>query len=417
LFIPPGRYKITKILKVTQSGTVLQGAGPDRSVLLFPTPLNEIKPNWGATTSGRRTSNYSWSGGFIQISGVIAKRRLANVAKPAKRGDRSLVLSSTNTLQVGDDVRLTMTDTNSNSLATHLYAADPGPIGKLNGRLRESFSCRITRVVHGERRIELDRALRTDVRLEWKPVILNGESSVEEVGVEQLGFEFPNTPYAGHFTEVGFNAMAMSGVRNCWARNLRIHNADSGIFVRGINNTVEDLVLTSDREVEPSRQATGHHGVTLAGQDNLLTRFQVRTRFMHDVTVTSTSAGNVVSRGRGIDIALDHHRHAPHSNLFTDLDLGLGSRMFQSGGGADRGRHSGAYETFWGIRSQEPQSWPRGWSPDRINLVGILSQSSTIVEPNGKWFEVIPPDQLVPQDLHRAQLARRLERQQTPKPF
>jgi hypothetical protein len=27
-----------------------RGAGPDKTVLFFPIPLNEIKPNWGATT-------------------------------------------------------------------------------------------------------------------------------------------------------------------------------------------------------------------------------------------------------------------------------------------------------------------------------------------------------------------------------
>ena len=40
--IPPGRYKITKILEITRSGVVLRGAGPDKSVLYFSTPLNDI---------------------------------------------------------------------------------------------------------------------------------------------------------------------------------------------------------------------------------------------------------------------------------------------------------------------------------------------------------------------------------------
>ena len=48
---------------------------------------------------------------------------------------------------------------------------------------------------------------------------------------------------------------------------------------------------------------------------------------MHDITVTRGSAGHVVSSGRGIDLALDHHRYGPHSNLFTDIDVGAGSRM------------------------------------------------------------------------------------------
>ena len=58
LSIPPGRYRITDFLTIRDSGTVLQGAGADKSVLFFPIPLNTIKPNWGATTTGQRTSNY-----------------------------------------------------------------------------------------------------------------------------------------------------------------------------------------------------------------------------------------------------------------------------------------------------------------------------------------------------------------------
>ena len=40
----------------------------------------------------------------------------------------------------------------------------------------------------------------------------------------------------------------------------------------------------------------------------------------------SASAGNVVAGGRGLDLCFDHHKYAPHANLFTDLDLGQGSR-------------------------------------------------------------------------------------------
>ncbi|MDP6544115.1 MAG: glycosyl hydrolase family 28-related protein [Phycisphaerae bacterium] len=65
IYIPPGRYKITKIIEIRKSGIVLRGAGANKTILVFPKPLNDIKPNMGSTTSGRPTSNYSWGGGFI----------------------------------------------------------------------------------------------------------------------------------------------------------------------------------------------------------------------------------------------------------------------------------------------------------------------------------------------------------------
>lgn len=148
----------------------------------------------------------------------------------------------------------------------------------------------------------MDRPLSTDVDPKWSPTLYRAASTVEEVGIEGIAFEFPKQAYEGHFTELGFNAIALSGTRNCWIRAIHIHNCDSGIFLSGINTTVKDVVFTSERPVEPSRKATGHHGITLGGQDNLLSDFDFRTRFVHDITVSRGSSGNVAMRGRGVDI-------------------------------------------------------------------------------------------------------------------
>ncbi|MEO6740811.1 MAG: glycosyl hydrolase family 28-related protein [Chthoniobacteraceae bacterium] len=43
--IPEGRYRITGLLDITRPDVVLRGAGPGRTVLVCPTPLNEIKPD------------------------------------------------------------------------------------------------------------------------------------------------------------------------------------------------------------------------------------------------------------------------------------------------------------------------------------------------------------------------------------
>lgn len=417
ILVPKGTYVIRDFLQIARSGTSLKGVGRSDSILRFPIPLNEIKPNWGATTTGQRTSNYSWSGGFLTIAGGTSRTPIADVAADARRGEQMLRVSDTSRLRVGDDIRLQMSDTDEQSLARYLYADDPGPLDNLRDRATVLFAARITKIDVAAGRIELDRPLRTDVRRRWNPRIYPAASSVEEVGIEDLGFEFPETPYRGHFTEVGYNAMAFGGARNCWARNIRIRNADSGIFVSGTNITLRSVAFESSRPTERSRQATGHHGVTLGGQDNLLTEFEFATRFMHDITVTRGSAGNVAANGRGVDICFDHHRYAPHANLFTNIDLGEGSRMFQSGGGAALGRHAAAWTTFWGIRARRPQRWPTGWGPDLMNLVGLPSNESAATEraaetPPGRWFEPIDPRRLQPANLYEAQLARRLKAEQ-----
>ena len=407
--VPAGKYKITDVLKITRSGTVLQGAGMNQTIFICPKPLNDIKPNWGATTTGQRTSNYSWSGGMIRVEGAFPSKVLAQVTTAARRGDTSLVLSSVGDMTVGQDIRLLLEDAPDKSLIKHLYAGDSGPVGKL-GKVRETFVCRITGIDSAKRTITFDRPLRTDARLEWKPRITDAKSSVEEAGIEEVSFAFPNTPYDGHFTEVGFNAIALVGTRNCWLRNIWVHNSDSGLFDDGVNTTIQGVLITSERKVEKSRQATGHHGITMGGQDSLLTGFEFRTRFMHDITVSRGSAGNVVMKGRGLDLCFDHHKYAPHSNLFVELDLGTGSRMFQSGGGADLGHHCAAWQTFWNIRARQPQTWPKDWCPDMINLIGVQSAGKSLMQPNGKWFEAINPQLLRPANLYEAQLARRLGR-------
>ena len=55
LLIPEGRYILTKMIVIDKPNVVLRGEGPDKTTLYFPTPLNDIEPNWGATTDGRRS--------------------------------------------------------------------------------------------------------------------------------------------------------------------------------------------------------------------------------------------------------------------------------------------------------------------------------------------------------------------------
>src|SRR5690606_8877742 len=100
------------------------------------------------------------------------------VESPARRGNRELTLSDVSALAVGDEIRLTMRDEPQQSLARHLYQGDPGPIENLKDRTRVSFVARVLKIDSRKRRIEFDRPLSTDVRLEWEPAVCRAESSV-----------------------------------------------------------------------------------------------------------------------------------------------------------------------------------------------------------------------------------------------
>jgi hypothetical protein len=257
--------------------------------------------------------------------------------------------------------------------------------------------------------VTLERPLRIDLRMEWKPEVRLFQPRIEEVGIEHLAFEFPDKPYLGHFTEKGFNAIHMIGVAHSWVRNVVMHNADSGIALGGsVFSTLSEIVFESKRRASNPHDASGHHGITLNSVDCLCTGFEFRTKFIHDVTVTGGSVGSVFANGKAPDMSLDHHKLAPYENLFSNLDLGKGERMFLSGGRAAIGRHAGAGNTYWNLASKSTVEMPDGFGPSRLNFVGVKIRGRGKPDPDGQWIESLRPGSVEPPDLHAAQLARRL---------
>ena len=51
------------------------------------------------------------------------------------------------------------------------------------------------------------------------------------------------------------------------------------------------------------------------------------------------------------DLCLDHHGAMPYGILWSNLDMGMSSRAFDSGGNPDiNGNHSSSFTTLWNIR-------------------------------------------------------------------
>lgn len=404
LLVPKGRYILTDIISIRRSGVVLRGEGPG-TVLFFPKGLEQIHPSPTTNTSGKPVSGYSWSGGFLTIQGSITSKPLAAVAQPAPRGARQLTVADAAKLRQGMEILVEVHDDAQKTLLAALYAGDPGNTSKIPAANFVATQPARVAAIDGNR-VTLDRPLRYELRPEWKPTVSGFEASVAESGIESLTFEFPERPYGGHFTEVGYNAVALTGVRDCWVRDIEIVNADSGIHANSRFCTFEGLTFRTTPGATENRGCFGHHGVCISGTDNLITRFDFRHRFIHDLTSTKLAAGNVFSNGKGVDLCFDHHKRAPHGNLFTNIDLGAGTRPWQSGGGADLGRHCGAWTTFWGIRSAATVTRKPDWSPALVNFVGVPLADPASVDPKGLWIES-PTEAISPANLHEAQLKQR----------
>lgn len=409
ILIPAGRYLISDIIWLEKPNLVLRGEGPGKTVITTNRTLEEVKPNMGATTSGKPTSRYSWSGGFLWMKGNIRDQKLAQITSEMKRGSRELTLSTPVKLKTGERVVIELMDDRNKSLINHLYSGEPDNTSEIKKTIKPRFVSKVTHVKDNQ--ITLERPLCFDIRQEWSPVLKTFAPSVQESGIEDLSIEFPVTPYKGHFTELGFNGIAMNHVSDCWVRNVHIANCDSGIYVSGYFCTVDGLVITSERprnKDSRNRTQTGHHGISM-GTDCLVTNFDIQTHFIHDITLSKLNSGNVIKNGRGENLSLDHHKVVSHDNLFTNLDAGLGTELWRCGGGRNLGKHTGARGTFWGIRTDVPVSWPpKNFGPASLNFVGLKSEMNTVRFQVGKWWESIPVDDLQPLDLHAAQLEKRL---------
>ena len=405
IHVPAGRFVLSDIFKIRTSNLVLRGAGAGQTVFTFTKNLETLEPRPVKNDGGTPTIDWSWGGGFLMIGDQVKHGKVTRVTAPAERGANRLTLEMPS-FKAGDEVTLTVYDTPDKSLLKYLYHDQTGNLSGLNHwQCHQIFR---VRAVNGNQ-ITLDRGLRFEVRSEWRATLEPFRPTVTDVGIEGITFEFPAVPYAGHFKEVGWNPVAIhASAAHCWLKDLVIRNGDNGPFVEGAAFcTLENIRITADPQRRGKDGTCGHHGITLEGQDCLCTNFAIQTEFIHDITVQS-AMGCVFASGRAVNLDMDHHRWASYENLFTDIDAGLGKRLFQSSGGGQRGLHTGAGETFWNIRSSSLVPWPTDFGPDLINIIGLPMSDPQTLDANGRWLENFSPGQLQPRDLHAAMLAKRL---------
>lgn len=408
ILVPAGRYKITRVLYIRKSNLVLRGAGQGLSTLVFTKHLTELL---GPPPGTAGLESWSWSGGLIWVEGTETTTKIADVTVNTDRGSQVLTVSSTAGLSVGQTIRLTMTDPDG-SLGRHIHANQLDAHPTLVGRKLVRFPSKISAISGNQ--ITLQRPLRLNVRTSWAPEIHSFAGQLEEVGLEGFTMEFPTRAYGGHFQEDGFNGIWMDGVSNSWVRNVTVHNAENCIMIeRSIFSTLDQINLTAstaNRLNVSGTYYTGHHGIQLRRSDDcMVSNFSVPTKFYHDLTVEDAT-GTVFMKGTGVDINFDHHTYLPYENLFTQINIGTGTRHFASSG--SRNPESAARETLWNVSSTNSVSTLPNPSPSRglwpqANFIGFKTTLATSKDPSNAWIEAITPANLTPANLYEAQLAAR----------
>jgi len=382
LWFPAGTYRITGQIRMEQPGLVLRGAGRDDTKLAFDVSLADV---YGASEA------WSYSGGLISLEGETGGEITA-LSADAERGDLTLEVTDSASLAPGQFIILSQDD-ETGTLSSHLHN-DQTSGGDCDWQHPYWYwwVVQIAEVAEGQ--VTLVQPLRMDARLEWGAV-LKEITPLEEVGIEHLSVVFPETEYAGHLLEPGYNGITtVSGVANSWVRDVRFDYVDTAILADPHTKwmTFEDIVIGG---------RGGHHGFNINHTaDCLISDVDFETDFVHALSVDHKANGNVFRRVTATAyIELDHHRDAPFENLFTNIPNAV---SFVSGGSSCAGPPSGARETLWNLAGP---LIPPYWGATQANVVGELTEEDVLTE-DAEWYENV--EELWPRDLYEAQRALRL---------
>ena len=228
-----------------------------------------------------------------------------------------------------------------------------------------------------------------------------------EFSVEDCTLEFPDHAQAPHHYEVGWNAIHFGNVSQGWIRHVRIVNADSGILGYSATNCLfEDIELTWPGVVKNAAGHQAHYGVAFGrgSHRNLVDQLVIKGLCRHDTDVANGASYNVLIRAAFEDYVSSHHGQSkvgelgPHHNLFTDLNVGRGTRVFVDSGGADSAMpHNGPGEVFWNLHKTDgtaisglpPFTGTRYWRKD-LAIIGH-TQSRLNTDLTKEWVESLVP--------------------------
>ncbi|MYU12638.1 hypothetical protein GTZ78_18525 [Streptomyces sp. SID8361] len=439
VYMPPGRYVLSDIVRICHDGVVLRGAGSGLTTLTWQSPLQDL---FGVSKSryGGGSSAWSWSGGLIWVCGAARLRRilagiadgdwpregwldrgevvqqhLAAVSAPARRGDCTLTVDSPRGLQPYQRVILLWGAGERHSLLKHIAGdvegADSYPWKekrKLLSYLPYTWPVQIERVEGRE--ISLRQPLPLDIREEWRVRLVAPDDPVSGVGVEGLTVSLPQRRMEKHLDDRGYNGVTFQCAWDCWCSDVAFEGGENGlILVSSKSVTAQDVtVLGSNR----------HHSFACREQshDNLFTRFQILLggepgggRFHHGINVEALSSGNVWSKGKMAAGTFDSHRGLPFGNVRTDIEVCNDGWMSGSG---DAGPRYGARFAHWNITVTNGRA--KGMKIDtmapRSLTAGVsgVDGDTTPEEPDydgdiSAVFEPSCPDGPAGRDLHAAQ--------------
>ena len=348
--LPAGKIIATEILKITRGDIVLRGAGHGAhgTELHFPRPLamvdqsdalDELRAYLKKYDKRQREkennidapfSEYSWSGGliWIQKDGTRPAAYLENKdpaiivvanASDGAAGSQTVLVDDASRLSVGDVVELQWLNLRGEGgpFIDELYGNTDLKVGSHHWTFENRPLVRQkTKVLS----IDGETVTISDPLLHNISAALPAQFAqwdhITNVGIEDLFISFPDTPAFGHHLERGYNGIYMTSVFDGWIRDVKIHNADSGVLTyNSANLTIANIETTGERAAHYSVHAGNVHNVLVK---NLTVNNPARHSLSLNTQATKCVFQNAIVTRAAV---LDQHAGANHQNLFDNITL------------------------------------------------------------------------------------------------
>lgn len=283
-------------------------------------------------------------------------------ASPAERGSDVLIVDSTTALTPGNTVLLQVDNTLADyrllkEIAGNIEGASTYDWAKAAATLasgdRANFQFFEWPVVIAEiiteRQVRIEQPLPLSIHRSTPARLLSLAPTVHDSGVEDLTIENKVLVQTVHNNNPGSNGVGFFAVHDCWARNIRVLNADVAFGMTAAKSCTLTGIRAGGRSL--------HHFVAcrVHSHDNLIEDFLLeeptipaaRGSYMHGLNIEGFASGNVYRRGVMRVGTFDTHRALPFAALRTNIILT--NKDGVNGGNFAAGPFFGARCVHWGI--------------------------------------------------------------------